>query len=94
MLNGKVSIVDLGSVQFDGLLASEASEDGEDQFFVSVSQAAELFSVRQITPELDYWKVQPKSATWLIFDKFQNCAGIWKDGKFTANPNICNPKGH
>ncbi len=42
----------------------------------------------KITPNLPAWKTQP-TQTRLIFDKFERCAGIWRDRKFTPDPTVC-----
>ena len=43
----------------------------------------------QITANLSAWKTQP-TQTRLIFDKFERCAGIWRDRKFTPSQTVCN----
>lgn len=47
----------------------------------------------QITPNLPAWKNQPNQ-TRLIFDKFERCAGIWKNRKFTPDPTACSNPNH
>ncbi|MCY6491913.1 hypothetical protein [Leptolyngbya sp. GGD] len=47
----------------------------------------------QIKPGLPFWNTQP-TQTRLIFDKFERCAGIWKDRKFTPDTKVCNDPNH
>ena len=44
----------------------------------------------QITPYIAIWATLPSDET-LIYDKFWNCAGLWKDRKFTPDPTVCKP---
>ena len=46
MLNGKVSRINFGSIEFDALLSSEADSKGKPRFYVGVSQASTLFQLR------------------------------------------------
>lgn len=46
-------------------------------------------SREQITPTLPAWKTQPNQ-TRLIFDKFERCAGIWRNRRFTPDQTVCN----
>ncbi|WNZ45210.1 hypothetical protein Q2T42_25825 [Leptolyngbya boryana CZ1] len=50
-------------------------------------------SREQIKPGLPFWKTQP-TQTRLIFDKFERCAGIWRDRKFTPDTTVCNNPDH
>lgn len=43
----------------------------------------------QIPPNHPFWKTQPNQ-TRLIYDKFERCAGIWKNRKFTPDTTVCN----
>lgn len=50
-------------------------------------------SREQIKAGLPFWKTQP-TQTRLIFDKFERCAGIWKNRKFTPDTTVCNNPDH
>lgn len=43
MLTGKVSKMNLGSIEFDALLSSEPDSKGKAQFYIGTSQVAQLF---------------------------------------------------
>lgn len=43
----------------------------------------------QIKPDHPFWKTQPNQ-TRLIFDKFERCAGIWKNRRFIPDQTVCN----
>lgn len=47
----------------------------------------------QITADSPFWQTQPNQ-TRLIFDKFERCAGIWKNRKFLPDQKVCNDPNH
>jgi hypothetical protein len=50
-------------------------------------------SREQINSGLPVWDTQP-TQTRLIFDKFERCAGIWRDRKFMPDTTVCNNPDH
>jgi hypothetical protein len=81
---------------------AEKQADAQDREAKAFQKADQLnidrlivgdLSREKITNNLPGWKTQP-SRTLLIFDKFQRCAGIWKDRKFTPDTTVCNNPDH
>lgn len=81
---------------------AEKQADAQDREAKAFQKADQLnidrlivgnLSREQIKPDNPAWKTQP-TQTRLIFDKFERCAGIWKNRKFTPDTTVCNTPDH
>ncbi|MBN8563435.1 MAG: hypothetical protein J0L70_23135 [Leptolyngbya sp. UWPOB_LEPTO1] len=81
---------------------AEKQADAQDREAKAFQKADQLnidrlivgnLSREQIKADNPAWKNHP-TQTRLIFDKFERCAGIWRDRKFTPDTTVCNNPDH